>query len=282
MATARMVRERTGRRETGGGCCRCLFSSVSLSSATRTGVRLSGDGGMRWRSEAWRLRAKKASSKSKGGSDNEDEDEEEVLDEDFDVEEEVTLDEDFEGANGEDIDTAGTEYGALALECLRKALEEDGLKGEYDIFSFKVNTARKRVLVSIDKLQDKYGSPTLDELTTIVRAHNTILDSRGFPDDVAIEVASPGATRKLRVPQELARFRDLMMEVSYKDPESAEVVTKTMEITDVTDEDVEWKLADVESNRSGKKGQGMNKKSREWRMRMPLADILSARLFIDI
>lgn len=282
MATARVVRERMGRRETGGGGCRCLFSSVSLSSAARSGVRLSGDGAMRWRSEAWRLRAKKASSKSKGGDDNEDEDEEDVLDEDFDVEEEVTLDEDFEGANGEDIDTAGTEYGALALECLRKALEEEGLKGEYDIFSFKVNTARKRVLVSIDKLQDKYGSPTLDELTTIVRAHNTILDSRGFPDDVAIEVASPGATRKLRVPQELARFRDLMMEVSYKDPESAEVVTKTMEITDVTDDDVEWKLADVESNRSGKKGQGMNKKSREWRMRMPLADVLSARLFIDI
>jgi len=249
--------------------------------AMRTGIRLSGDGGMRWRSGVWRVRAKKASSKSKGGGD-EDEDEEDVLDEDFDVEEEVTLDEDFEGGNGEDIDTAGTEYGALALECLRKALEEDGLKGEYDIFSFKVNTARKRVLVSIDKLQDKYGSPTLDELTTIVRAHNVILDSRGFPDDVAIEVASPGATRKLRVPQELARFRDLMMEVSYKDPESAEVVTKTMEITDVTDDDVEWKLADVESNRSGKKGQGMNKKSREWRMRMPLADVLSARLFIDI
>ena len=60
--------------------------------------------------------------------------------------------------------------------------------------------------MSVDKLKDKFGSPTLDELTTIVRAHNAILDERGFPDDVAVEVASPGATRKLRVPGDLKRF----------------------------------------------------------------------------
>jgi len=208
-----------------------------------------------------------------------------VLDEDFDVEEEVRADEEGE-EDGDAIDTAGTEYGEMALDALRQALEGDGLRDEYDIFSFRVNTARRRVLVSVDKLNDKFGSPTLDELTAIVRAHNAILDERGFPDDVAVEVASPGATRKLRVPSDLKRFRELVMDVTYKgeaeDPSSTANVTKTMEITDITDSEVEWKLADVPANRPAKKGMGMNKKSREWRLRMPLEAVIRANLFIDI
>ena len=226
------------------------------------------------------------SSENRGKSKTDvDVDAETALDEDFDVEEEVRADEESE-EDGDSIDTAGTEYGEMALDALRQALEGDGLRGEYDIFSFRVNPARRRVLVSVDKLKDKFGSPTLDELTTIVRAHNAILDECGFPDDVAVEVASPGATRKLRVPGDLKRFRELVMDVTYKgeaeDPDSEANVTKTMEITDITDSEVEWKLADVPANRPAKKGMGMNKKSREWRLRMPLDAVVRANLFIDI
>lgn len=90
----------------------------------------------------------------------------------------------------------------------------------------------------------------------------------------------------MRVPRELERFRDLVMDVTYKEaienPESTSNVTKTMEVTDISDTEVEWKLADVPANRPAKKGQGMNKKSREWRLRMPLDAVVRANLFIDI
>ena len=214
----------------------------------------------------------------------EEDDEDEVLDEDFDVEEEVSAED--EASEGGAIDTAGTAYGELALNALRRALDAEPFAGDYEVHSFKVNTSRRRVLASVDKLSDKYGSPTLDELTAIVRAHNAILDERGFPEDVAVELASPGATRTLRVPRELARFRELVMDVTYKgeaeNPESKTTVTKVMEITDITDSEVEWKLADVPANRPAKKGMGMNKKSREWRLRMPLDAVIKASLFIDI
>ena len=236
----------------------------------------------------WGARTLAAKSNNRGrtaADEDEDEDDEEALDEDFDVEEEVAADEELE-VGGEAIDAGGTDYGEMALEALRDALASDAFAGEYDIFSFKVNASRRRVLASVDKLNDKYGSPTLDELTTIVRAHNAILDERGFPEDVAVELASPGAMRSLRVPRELERFRDLVMDVTYKEaienPESTSNVTKTMEVTDISDTEVEWKLADVPANRPAKKGQGMNKKSREWRLRMPLDAVVRANLFIDI
>jgi hypothetical protein len=42
-----------------------------------------------------------------------------------------------------------------------------------------------------------------------------------------------------------------------------------------------WKLADVEENRpQAKKGQGMNKKQREWRLVAPFADVVAANLFV--
>jgi len=229
-------------------------------------------------------RARDAKAMDDEVDDEADDDDEDALDEDFDVEDEVSAEDD--ASVGGMIDTAGTAYGEMALDALRRALDSEPFVGDYEVHSFRVNTSRRRVLASVDKLSDKYGSPTLDELTAIVRAHNAILDERGFPEDVAVELASPGATRTLCVPRELARFRELTMDVTYKgeveNPESKTAVTKVMEITDITDSEVEWKLADVPANRPPKKGMGMNKKSREWRLRMPLDAVIKASLFIDI
>lgn len=238
-----------------------------------------------WRSERGTAIPAHARAKTKSArEDDGDAEDEEVLDEDFDAEEEFADADD--ASEGGMIDDGGEAYGKQALEALREALGTAPFTGEYEVHSFKVNAARRRVQASVDKLSDKYGSPTLDELTAIVRAHNAILEDQGFPEDVAVEIASPGATRTLRVPSELARFRELMMEVTYKgeveNAESTSNVTKVMEITDVNDTEVEWKLADVAANRPGKKGQGMNKKSREWRLRMPVSAVVNASLFIDI
>ena len=48
------------------------------------------------------------------------------------------------------------------------------------IFSFKVSTERKRIYASIDKLGDKFGSPTLDEITDVSRKLNAALEGNYF------------------------------------------------------------------------------------------------------
>ena len=47
---------------------------------------------------------------------------------------------------------------------------------------------------------------------------------RPFCHDVALEVASPGAERKLRLPGDLTRFSELTMRVTYKDAEAEDHV----------------------------------------------------------
>jgi hypothetical protein len=74
------------------------------------------------------------------------------------------------------------------------------------------------------------------------------------------------------------------MRVTYRDANAeGGTATRVMLIEDL-DEDTgtaTWKLADVEENRpQAKKGQGMNKKQREWRLVAPFADVVAANLFV--
>ena len=108
---------------------------------------------------------------------------------------------------------------------MRDTLAEDEFEGELEIFSFKVSEPRRRIYISVDAINDKFGSPTLDQLSAVSRAFNEKLEAKGFPDDVALEVASPGAERKLRLPGDLARFSELTMRVTYKDAEAEDGMT---------------------------------------------------------
>jgi len=190
-------------------------------------------------------------------------------------------------AADETIFTAGTDWGEMALASMTRVLRDDEFDGALAIFSFKVSAERRRVYVSVDALRDKFGSPTLDQLSAVSRKFNADLEENGFPTDVALEVASPGAERRLRLPDDLARFAELPMRVTYADGQDendgAKTATRVMLIEDI---DVEagvatWKLADVEENRpQAKKGQGMNKKQREWRLIAPFDDVVAANLFV--
>ena len=189
-------------------------------------------------------------------------------------------------AADEAIFTAGTDWGEMALASMTRVLRDDEFDRALAIFSLKVSVQRRRVYVSVDALRDKFGSPTLDQLGAVSRKFNADLEENGFPEDVALEVASPGAERRLRLPDDLARFAELPMRVTYADGENeneAKTATRVMLIEDI---DVEagvatWKLADVEENRpQAKKGQGMNKKQREWRLVAPFDDVVAANLFV--
>lgn len=234
-----------------------------------------------------------ASAKKKGGKkadadDAIDDDGELDVDEDFDDAELAEIEESGE----EEIETddvfftAGTEWGQTGLDVLKEVLGDDEFGGELEIFSYKVSAERKRIYISIDAVNDKFGSPTLDQLGAVSRSYNNILEEKGFPDDVALEVASPGAERQLRLPHELERFRDLTMKVTYAasaEEEGAEgALTKVLDVEDIdADGSPTFKLADVEENRpQAKKGQGMNKKQRDWRLKLGVGDISKANLYV--
>jgi ribosome maturation factor RimP len=185
----------------------------------------------------------------------------------------------------DDIYTAGTDWGETALASLALVLKDDEFDGGLAIFSFKVSEERRRIYISIDAVRDKFGSPTLDMLSSVSRKFNAELEEKGFPDDVALEVASPGAERHLRLPNDIPRFAELTMKVTYVDPadETSEPQTRVLQITEIdeTQESATWKLADVEENRpQAKKGQGMNKKQREWRLTAPFSAVKTANLFV--
>ena len=138
-----------------------------------------------------------ASAKQKGGkkeSDDEAIDGGELdVDEDFDDAELAEIEESGENEieTDEAFFTGGTEWGQMGLDVLREVLKEDEFDGELEIFSYKVSAERKRIYISIDAVNDKFGSPTLDQLGAMSRTYNTVLEEKGFPDDVALEVASP-------------------------------------------------------------------------------------------
>ena len=187
-------------------------------------------------------------------------------------------------AADEAIFTAGTDWGETALSSMTRVLQDDAFDGELAIFSFKVSAERRRIYISVDAVRDKFGSPTLDQLSAVSRAFNADLEERGFPEDVSLEVASPGAERKLRLPDDIPRFAELKMRVTYRDANAEGGTATRVMLIDDLDEDAgtaTWKLADVEENRpQAKKGQGMNKKQREWRLVAPFADVVAANLFV--
>ncbi len=212
--------------------------------------------------------------------------EEEVEAEDINV---VYADYDEKDVQGGNIDTASTPWGELALECVKVVLSEEKnieeFEGNLQLFAFKAIPSTKRIMISVDDLDDQYGSPNLDDLIAVSRKLNELAESKGFPDDVAIEVASPGAERKLTIPEDLLRFRELKMKVIYNDDENDNPENETMilNVEDFEEESglVVFRLADVQENRPPKKGMPMSKKKKEWRKKVKYVDIASANLYID-
>jgi len=249
-----------------------------------------GGDGKKKKKKKTKVNKKKGAKKEDDDSDivweEEEEEEEEIEDEDINV---VYANYDEKDVQGGNIDTASTPWGELALECVRAVLADeknmDEFEGNLKLFAFKAIPSTKRIMISVDDLDDQYGSPNLDDLIAVSRKLNELAESKGFPDDVAIEVASPGAERKLTIPEDLSRFRELKMKVVYKDNENDNLENETMilNVEDFEEENglVVFRLADVQENRPPKKGMPMSKKKKEWRKKVKYADIASVNLYID-
>ena len=142
------------------------------------------------------------------------------------------------------------------------------------IFSLGVDEARRALALTIDKPSDKWGAPSVDEIVAVARVLNEALDVEAeagrVPAETAAAVSSPGAERAVTLPEELSRFGDMPMQLTFDDAESGTTLTQIMayvppeEDTQEVGDDATWKLAEVKANR-GEKNRPMTRKQRNLR-----------------
>ncbi|KAL3694876.1 hypothetical protein R1sor_008527 [Riccia sorocarpa] len=211
--------------------------------------------------------------------------------EEFDDEE---LDEDFweeegeamvgDGGDGGGVALGETRWGKKAFELAEVTVKEMGT--DFTIYAFKTSPDGQ-IRVRLDKMSEQYGSPTMKEIEDFIVKYRAILDScEVIPDNISVEVSSPGAERMVKIPGELERFKQLPMYVQYYEDESRKVEKDGVLELDSLDSGsgmTVWKLANVKLNRelSGK-GRPLNSKQRKWRAQVPADSLKLVRLYLDV
>ncbi|KAK9277296.1 hypothetical protein L1049_006836 [Liquidambar formosana] len=135
-----------------------------------------------------------------------------------------------------------------------------------------------------------YGCPSIEEIESYSEQYKKRLDEIGvlgeIPDNLALEVSSPGAERLLRVPDDLYRFIDMPMRVCYVEEVEAKCPEKDgvflLESVETESENCVWKLADVKENRDPlAKGRPLSRKQKDWRLKLPYAMFRRVSLFVE-
>lgn len=101
-----------------------------------------------------------------------------------------------------------------------------------------------------------------------------------------LKVSSAGAERLLRVPDDLHRFHDFPMVVSYVEDEEAKTEEKSgvffIDSVEAETGNCVWKLADVKENRDpSSKGRPLSRKQRDWRLKLPYAVHRKVTLYLE-
>eukprot|EP00471_Norrisiella_sphaerica_P010844 CAMPEP_0184492882 /NCGR_PEP_ID=MMETSP0113_2-20130426/24503_1 /TAXON_ID=91329 /ORGANISM="Norrisiella sphaerica, Strain BC52" /LENGTH=338 /DNA_ID=CAMNT_0026877905 /DNA_START=67 /DNA_END=1083 /DNA_ORIENTATION=- len=182
-------------------------------------------------------------------------------------------------------------WGEDALSAAQRLLSENPSLADIAIYSFNTRN-RARLEVSLDKLNDPRGSPTLDEVSLFARDFRAYLeeDLGERADNIEIEVSTAGAEREIRLPNDLHRFSQFPMLVKYRNSSEGGIEKHEAHIMDFNglDEDTgmtEWRLADVKANRwTDKRGKIMpiRRKDREKIFQIALQDLKQVNMHLDV
>ncbi|MBA0873721.1 hypothetical protein Goshw_006149 [Gossypium schwendimanii] len=190
-----------------------------------------------------------------------------------------------DGGDGGGVVLQGVPWGESALSIAHDALKlfSDDIK----LYAFKT-TPRGYIYVRLDKLSDEYGCPSMEELQSYSQEYKKRLDEAGqrreIPDDLALQVSSPGAERILKVPDDLDRFKDMAMRVCYIEDAGSNYTEKSgVFLLDlVEEENCVWKLAEVKENRDpNSKGRPFNRKQKDWRLKLPFDKHKMIMLYLE-
>ncbi|TKW04480.1 hypothetical protein SEVIR_7G112200v4 [Setaria viridis] len=230
--------------------------------------------------------------------DFDDVDEGDIMDEDeddYDFEDDFESDDEQDlyvgdGGAGGGISLAGTWWDKEALALAEQV--SASFDGDLKIYAFKT-AANLTIRVRIEKMSTRYGSPTIDDIEAYTIAYRAKLDdaeSAGkIPQNISLEVSSPGVERVVRVPEELERFKERTMYVRYTTtsdeaaatPQEGDgvlrLISYDMELRECT-----WGIADVKINRQqAGKGRPLSKKQREWQLQTPFESLKLVRLYSE-
>ncbi|KAL1218487.1 hypothetical protein V5N11_001655 [Cardamine amara subsp. amara] len=192
-----------------------------------------------------------------------------------------------DGGDGGGVVLRGVSWGEKALSIAAEVLKQ--FEEDLQLFAFRTSP-RGYIYVRLDKLSNEYGCPTIDEIEEFSREFKKRLDDAGatklVPEDLALEVSSPGAERLLRVPEDLPRFKEMPMTVSYVEETNSRKVGKSavflLESIDAESENCIWKLADVKENRDPEsKGRPLSRKQKDLRIKLPFTDHKKISLYLD-
>ncbi|OIT32273.1 PREDICTED: uncharacterized protein LOC109207554 [Nicotiana attenuata] len=192
-----------------------------------------------------------------------------------------------DGGDGGGIVLQNCPWGEQALSIARDVLLQ--FSDDMELYAFKTSP-RGYIYVRLDKLPNEYGCPSMDDMEEFSRQYKKRLDEAGalgkIPDDLALEVSSPGAERLLKVPDDLSRFKDMPMRVSYIEEMNSRNLEKDgvffLESVDAEFGSCVWKLADVKKNRDpAAKGRPLSRKQKDWRLKLPYAMVKRVTLYLD-
>lgn len=194
-----------------------------------------------------------------------------------------------DGSGGGGIQLAGTWWDRKALALAEEVSMSFG--GDLKIYAFKTSI-NSTIRVRIEKLSKKSGSPSMTDIEDFASAYRARLNEAelagAIPEDISLEVSSPGVERIIRIPQELDRFKDFPMYVKYVSEGAAtgslqenEGVFKLVSF-DMESSHCTWSVADVKRNREqAGKGRPLSKKQRQWRLQTPFHSLRLVRLYSE-
>ncbi|XP_010551377.1 PREDICTED: uncharacterized protein LOC104822006 isoform X2 [Tarenaya hassleriana] len=192
-----------------------------------------------------------------------------------------------DGGDGGGVVLRGVPWGERALSIAVEVLKQ--FSSDVKLFAFRTSP-RGYIYVRLDKLSNEYGCPTMEELEGFSQEYKKRLDEAGaakiVPEDLALEVSSPGAERLLIVPDDLNRFKEMPMRVSYIEETNSRKAEKSavflLESVDSESEHCVWKLADVRENRDPEsKGRPLSRKQKDLRFNLPFEAHRRITLYLD-
>nr|XP_043608433.1 uncharacterized protein LOC122580222 [Erigeron canadensis] len=191
-----------------------------------------------------------------------------------------------DGADGGGVVLQNCHWGEKVLSIAQDVLKQFG--DDIEIFSFKTSP-NGYIYVRLDRLCNKYGCPSMEDIKSYSREYKKRLDEAGnvgdIPTDLALEVSSPGADRLLRVPDDLQRFKEMPMRVKYVEQENSRSLKEQILFLDSLEAEsgnCVWRLADVKENRDpAAKGRPMSRKQKDWRLKLPYEMIEQVSLYLD-
>ncbi|KAL0731382.1 hypothetical protein Bca4012_027476 [Brassica carinata] len=192
-----------------------------------------------------------------------------------------------DGGDGGGVVLGGVPWGERVLSIASQVLKE--YEQDLQLFAFRTSP-RGYIYIRLDKPSHEYGCPSMDELEEFSREYKKRLDVAGdeklVPEDLALEVSSPGAERLLKVPEDLHRFKEMPMTVSYEEETNSRKTVKStvflLESVDAESEICVWKLADVKENRDPEsKGRPLSRKQKDLRFKLPFSVHRVITLYLD-